>query len=312
MMTTKRYAVIFPGQGSQALGMMAEYQDTPMVQHVFEEASDTLKLDMWALMNDANRLNQTQYTQPALLTASMAIWQVLQDKLPHPPLYLAGHSLGEYSALCASGVIAFADALLLVQKRGQLMTDAALGIDTQMAALLGLGDEQVVALCQHAQANGIVNPANFNSPGQVVIAGCKLAVERVLEEVQTLGKKAVPLKVSVPSHCDLMKPAGEKLAEQLYNTPFSKPNIDVIQNLTASVSPNTNAIKEALIYQLSKPVQWAKTMEKLADKRIEFIIECGYGSVLANLCKRQDKPIAAYTTDKPSKLDKLWEQFDES
>lgn len=308
----KRFAVLFPGQGSQALGMMADYADNPQVKTTFEQASDALGVDMWAMVND-ERLFETQWTQPALLTSSIAIWRVLSDQLPQLPTYLAGHSLGEYSALCASGVIEFDDAVHLVHERGKYMTQAVIGMDTQMVAVLGLADEQVADLCQRAcQNTGMVDPANYNSPGQVVIAGTAIGVAKVIEEVQSLGNKCVPLKVSVPSHCQLMMPACERLAELLQQTTFYPPKIDVIQNLTATVANSVEEIKTKLIRQLSEPVLWSATMDKLAKAQMAFVIECGHGNVLSNLAKRQDEPLLALATDKPAKLQKIQEMFDES
>lgn len=311
--STKRFACIFPGQGSQAVGMLASFADDKTVQVAFEEASDALGMDMWALLNDETKLHETMYTQPALLTASVALYRLLQKKLPYEPNYLAGHSLGEYSALCAAGVLSLDDAVRLVHERGKLMSDAVLAMDTQMAAVLGLTDEQVGDLCRHAtETVGIVDPANFNSPGQVVIAGTALGVAKVLEDVQNLGKKSVPLKVSVPSHCALMQPAAQQLADELLMIDFCEPDIPVIQNLTASIHTDITDIKSALIGQLSQPVQWAKTMDLLADKKVQFIIECGHGNVLTNLCKRQNTPLPAFGSDKPEKIDKILEQFYES
>ncbi len=309
-LTQRRFAVVFAGQGSQAVGMMADYADEPIVQQTFKEASNALGVDLWEILSDENRLHETKYTQPVILTASIALWRLLEFKKMPTPAYLAGHSLGEYSALCASGVISLADAVRLVHERGKLMTQAVECMDTQMAAVLGLDDEQVADLCRHASSTtGVVDPANFNSPGQVVIAGTQVGVDKVIEDVQALGKKCVPLKVSVPSHCSLMKPASEKLAELLRATDFSYPKIPVIQNVNAQVATSLDDIKTALIAQLSEPVQWAKTMDKLAEKQVEFLVECSYGNVLANLAKRQAQPLPAFTVDKPAKLEKLWEQF---
>ncbi len=294
---TKRYAVIFPGQGSQALGMMSQFKTTSTVLQTFEEASDTLRLDLWEVIND-ERLHETEFTQPVILTASIALWRVLSANLPCAPSYLAGHSLGEYSALCASGVLDFATAVQLVHLRGQLMTKATTGIATQMLAILGLGDDEVQALCQ----NTAVDPANFNSPGQVVVAGEEQAVAEVATKVRALGKKALPLKVSVPSHCRLMAPASEKLAVVLENTPLHSPRIPVIQNVAAVAYDDVASIKGALIAQLSKPVQWTKTMEQLATLDLDCAIECGFGSVLANLAKRQATPLSVLTSDSTEKI----------
>ncbi len=306
-----RIAVIFPGQGSQALGMTAELSELyPQIKETFAEASQALGEDLWAICQDEDLLNQTQYTQPALLAASIAIWRVLQTKMTEMPCYFAGHSLGEYSALCASGVISFADAIQLVHKRGQLMQDAVVGIDTAMAAVLGLEDSRVVTLCEQATEHveeAIVGAANFNSPGQVVVSGNAAGVNAVIDKVQNTGKKAIALKVSVPSHCALMQPASQALAEALAKIKFDQATIPVIQNRHAHVESSAVGIKQALTEQLSEPVLWSKTMQELADKQINILIECGSGNVLSNLAKRQAHPIASYPTDKPVRLDKLIE-----
>lgn len=305
-----RIAVIFPGQGSQAVGMMTELAEQyACVRQTFEEASAALGLDLWEVVQDESRLNDTQFTQPALVAASIATWRIIKDKLPEQPLYLAGHSLGEYSALVAAEVLTLSDAVRLVHERGKLMTQAVAGLDTMMAAILGLEDKQVANLCEQAESMGIVNAANYNSPGQVVIAGVKLGVEAVLTEVENLGKKAVPLKVSVPSHCALMQPASDALAALLNETQFAKPKIGVIQNRHAKVADDTMSIKTALIEQLSQPVLWTQTMQFMADKQIDVLIECGHGNVLSNLAKRQATPIVAYPTDKQARLDKLFEEL---
>ncbi|WP_029103913.1 ACP S-malonyltransferase [Moraxella caprae] len=315
-MTTKRVAVIFPGQGSQTIGMMDELAEHfSVVKTTFDEASGALGVDLWEITHDESRLNKTEFTQPALLTASVAIWQIVKDKLSAQgitPLCLAGHSLGEYSALVASGVLSLTDAVKLVHERGKLMTGAVAGIDTQMVAVLGLDDEQVASLCEDATENaGIVGPANFNNPGQVVIAGTQVGVSHVLSAVESLGKKAVPLKVSVPSHCELMNPASDALAKLLDTTEFATAQIPVIQNRHAQVHKHVSDIKTALTEQLSMPVLWSQTMQKLADKQIDVVIECGPGNVLSNLAKRQETPIVALPTDKLARLEKL-EQLHES
>ncbi|WFF38325.1 ACP S-malonyltransferase [Moraxella nasibovis] len=306
----KRVAVVFPGQGSQAVGMMNELAEHfAVVKETFDEASAALGFDLWEVTQDEERLHQTKYTQPALVASSIAIWRIIFDKLKSQdlePVCLAGHSLGEYSALVASGVLSLSDAVVLVHERGKYMTDAVAAVDTQMAAVLGLEDEQVASLCEDATTNaGIVNAANFNSPGQVVVAGTELGVAHVLSAVENLGKKAVPLKVSVPSHCALMNPATDKLAARLNDTSFNAPQIPVIQNRHAVSYDAIDDIKTALIEQLSMPVQWAKTMQKLADKHIDLIIECGPGNVLSNLAKRQAEPISALPSYKLARLEKL-------
>lgn len=306
-----RMAVIFPGQGSQVVGMTSELADIyPEIRETFSEASDALGEDLWAICQDEEKLNQTQYTQPALLTASMAIWRILQQKITTAPCYLAGHSLGEYSALCAAEVISFADAVTLVHKRGQLMQEAVVGVDTAMAAVLGLEDHRVENLCEQATEHvddAIVGAANFNSPGQVVISGNAAGVNAVIDKVQNTGKKSIPLKVSVPSHCALMAPASDALAEILAGIKFDQATIPVIQNRHARVETSAAGIKQALTEQLSQPVLWSQTMQELADKQINVLIECGSGNVLSNLAKRQAQPITSYPTDKPARLDKLME-----
>ncbi|MBO1516527.1 ACP S-malonyltransferase [Psychrobacter celer] len=306
-----RMAVIFPGQGSQVVGMTSELADLyPEIRETFTEASDALGEDLWAICQDEEKLNQTQYTQPALLTASMAIWRILQQKITTAPCYLAGHSLGEYSALCAAEVISLADAVTLVHKRGQLMQEAVVGVDTAMAAVLGLEDHRVENLCEQATEHvddAIVGAANFNSPGQVVISGNAAGVNAVIDKVQNTGKKSIPLKVSVPSHCALMAPASDALAEILAGIKFDQATIPVIQNRHARVETSAAGIKQALTEQLSQPVLWSQTMQELADKQINVLIECGSGNVLSNLAKRQAQPITSYPTDKPARLDKLME-----
>ncbi|WP_114800249.1 ACP S-malonyltransferase [Moraxella canis] len=308
--SVKRLAVVFPGQGSQTVGMMNELSGAyDVVRKTFDEASDALGFDLWAVTQDEDRLNKTEYTQPALLTSSIAIWRIIQPMLSNrslEPMYLAGHSLGEYSALVAAGVLSLADAVKLVHERGKLMTEAVQGMDTQMAAVLGLDDEQVESLCEEVSGSaGTVNAANFNSPGQVVVAGTTVGVAGVLSAVEALGKKAVPLKVSVPSHCALMNPASDALAALLNQTEFGEADIPVIQNRHAKIHKETVDIKSALIEQLSMPVQWSKTMQKLAERDIDLIIECGPGNVLSNLAKRQKTPITAMATDKLARLEKL-------
>lgn len=310
--TLLRYAVIFPGQGSQSVGMLADWAaDYPQIQQTFERASQALGFDLWAICQGTHptlSLDDTAYTQPALLAASLAIWQVLKDELNIAPAYVAGHSLGEYSALCVAGVLTLEDAVRLVHHRGRYMQQAVQGVSTKMAALLGLEDEQVSIICEQVRehhADAIVSPANFNAVGQVVIAGNSLGVDKVLEQVATLGKKAVPLNVSVPSHCELMQPACDKLAQELGKVTFHPATIPVIQNRHARVEADTHAIKQALIEQLNMPVLWSLTEQRLADKHIQLQIECGSGNVLTNLAKRQTVKIASVATDKVNKLDEV-------
>ncbi|MGO1249980.1 ACP S-malonyltransferase [Psychrobacter sp.] len=306
-----RIAVVFPGQGSQVVGMTSELAETyPEIRDTFTEASTALGEDLWAICQDEEKLGQTQYTQPALLTASIAVWRILKQKISTKPCYLAGHSLGEYTALCAADVISLADAVTLVHKRGQLMQDAVVGVDTAMAAVLGLEDQRVENLCEQAAEHvddAVVGAANFNSPGQVVISGNAAGVTAVVDKVKNTGKKSIPLKVSVPSHCALMEPASSALAGILAKITFDQATIPVIQNRHARVESSAAGIKQALTEQLSEPVLWSKTMQELADKQINVLIECGSGNVLSNLAKRQAQPITSYPTDKPARIEKLME-----
>ncbi|MUG31364.1 ACP S-malonyltransferase [Psychrobacter sanguinis] len=309
----RRIAVVFPGQGSQTVGMLNELSEAyPIVKETFAEASEALGFDLWAVCQDEAELGKTENTQPALLTASIAVWRILQQNSQIEPLFLAGHSLGEYSALCAAGSISFADAVKLVHARGHFMQQAVVGVDTKMAAVLGLDNSQVISICEQVESNNddtIVSAANFNSPGQIVVAGNSEGVDILSQHIQCMGKRIVPLKVSVPSHCALMQPATEALAEKLAECKFELPSIPVIQNKNAMEEKTIAGIKKALTEQLSHPVLWTQTMQKLADKHINLIIECGAGTVLSNLAKRQDTPIATYPTDKPERLAKLFDKL---
>lgn len=316
----KRIAVLFPGQGSQSVGMLCELNEQyPQVATTFAEASDALGEDLWAICQDEHKLNQTEYTQPALLTASMAIWRILQDALhwhpavddksTHHPVFLAGHSLGEYSALCAGGAISLADAVQLVHQRGKLMVDAVQNVSSKMLAVLGLDDQQVISLCEQAESqydDAVVSVANFNSPSQVVVAGNTVGVDAVQSLVASMGKRAVPLKVSVPSHCALMTPASDDLAKALNaRRTLTLPHIEVIQNRHAKIEHTLPELKTALIEQLHHPVLWTQTMQSLADKHVTMLVECGAGTVLSNLAKRQTTPITCLPTDKPDRLTKV-------
>lgn len=311
-----KYAVIFPGQGSQSVGMLHDWAaQYPTVKATFDEASAALGFDLWAICQGASggaSLDDTAYTQPALLTASMAIWRVLRDELDLQPAYVAGHSLGEYSALCAAGVLSLADAVKLVHQRGQYMSAAMQSQTGKMAAILGLPDEDVQQICDavvaaHTQA--VVSPANFNAPGQVVIAGNVAGVDLASEKIVALGKKSMPLKVSVPSHCQLMTPATDKLAAELENVTFNPPSFPVIQNRHARVETDVTAIKQALIEQLNMPVLWSTIENTLADAQISLQIECGSGSVLTGLAKRQAQKINTLATDTVTKLDNIKQQL---
>ncbi|EKO3921036.1 ACP S-malonyltransferase [bacterium 19MO03SA05] len=292
-----KFAIVFPGQGSQAIGMLAELgEQYDVVKQTFSQASEVLGYDLWALVQQgpAEDLNQTHRTQPAILAASVAIWRVWQSlNLPQPEV-LAGHSLGEYSALVCSGVIDFQQAISLVELRGRLMQEAVPAGTGAMYAIIGLDDEAIANACQQAAQGQIVSPVNFNSPGQVVIAGQKEAVERAGVLCKEAGaKRALPLPVSVPSHCALMKPAAEKLAIALAGLQFNSPSIPVINNVDVLAETDPAKIKDALVRQLYNPVRWTEAVQSMSDQGIEKLIEVGPGKVLTGLTKRVVKTLDA-------------------
>ena len=281
-------AFVFPGQGSQQLGMLSDLAEKyDIIKATFDEASQVLGYDLWDLVqNDAESLNQTDKTQPALLTSSVALWRLWEQQGGDQPAYVAGHSLGEYSALVCAGVIEFADAVELVKLRGEYMQQAVPAGAGAMAAIIGLSDEQVVAACE-AVSEGVVSAVNFNSPGQVVIAGETAAVEVAMANAKEAGaKRALPLPVSVPSHCKLMVPAGEKLAERLNAIEFKEPAIKLVQNVTAQAVSDAAQIKSNLVSQLSEPVLWTQSIALLNELGVEKTVECGPGKVLTGLNKR--------------------------
>lgn len=290
-----KLAFVFPGQGSQSIGMLADLAaEHAVVRHVFDEASAALNVDLWALAQQGPEedLNRTENTQPVLLAASVAVFRAWLAAGGKTPDYLAGHSLGEYSALVAAGVISLADGVRLVAERGRLMQAAVPQGEGAMAAILGLEDEAVRQCCAEASSAGVVEAVNFNAPGQVVIAGSTVAVQAAIEKLKAAGaKRAMPLPVSVPSHCALMKPAAEKLTASLNAVAFSVPVIPVVQNVAAQIEQNETAMREALIAQLYSPVQWVKSVEALAGLGVTRALECGPGKVLCGLNKRIVKEI---------------------
>ncbi len=306
-----KIGMLFTGQGSQKVGMLAEiYQDFIQVRECFSEASEAIGFDLWQMTQGDPRLNQTEFTQPVILTCSVALWRLWQALGGLPPSLLAGHSLGEYSALVAAEVLSLKDAVRLVHARGQLMQAAVpVGVGA-MAAIIGLEDAVVIDGCaQVSTALGqVVQAANFNAVGQVVIAGTQPAVQQAMTAFKALGGKALALPVSVPSHCRLMQPAAEQLAELLQNTTFNLPVIPVVQNARAEIASDVTAIRQALIDQLCQPVRWTQTMQVLADAGIDQLVECGPGNVLVGLAKRMPQGFTAYPLDTRSRLEDALEQ----
>lgn len=297
----QKYAFLFPGQGSQSIGMMAGFGQAKIIRDTFTEASDILKTDFWAMATEPNEaINQTTNTQPIMLIAGVATWRAWQGVSDHLPTLLAGHSLGEYSALVAAGSIDFAQALPLVRYRAEVMQSAVPEGVGAMAAILGLDDDVVRKLCITAEEDEVLEAVNLNSPGQVVIAGNKAAVERGMLLAKDLGaKRALPLPVSVPSHCALMKPAALQLAEYLKAVSIKTPNIAVLHNADAASYSDATQIKDALTRQLYSPVRWVETIQKIANMLITQTAECGPGKVLAGLTKRivAELPCTALTAE---------------
>ncbi|MBU2640600.1 MAG: ACP S-malonyltransferase [Gammaproteobacteria bacterium] len=291
-----KLAFVFPGQGSQSVGMMQGWGERAEVRATFAEASDALGQDLWALVTDgpADLLNQTINTQPAMLAADIAAWRVWRAAGGAMPALMAGHSLGEYAALVAAGALGFADAIRLVRFRAEAMQAAVPEGVGAMAAILGLDDDAVRAVCAGAAAGEVVEAVNLNSPGQVVIAGNKAAVERAMVLAKEKGaKRALPLPVSVPSHSSLMLPAAEILLAHLQNVAIASPIIPVLHNTDVLSHAGADAIRIALAKQLHTPVRWVETVQTLKTAGIERVIECGPGKVLAGLNKRIDDSLPA-------------------
>ncbi|MFT5426918.1 MAG: [acyl-carrier-protein] S-malonyltransferase [Gammaproteobacteria bacterium] len=301
-------AFVFPGQGSQSLGMMAELASSyPTVESTFAEASDVLGYDLWQLVQDGPEaeLNKTTMTQPALLASSVATWRVWNEISQIKAVMMAGHSLGEYSALVCSDAISFTDAIQLVADRGAYMQDAVPEGTGSMAAVLGLEDKQIEEVCEQAAQGQIVSAANYNSAGQVVIAGHKEAVERAVELAKAAGaKRTVILPVSVPSHCALMQEAADQFAQRLDTIKFNQSNVPVLQNVDATSRENVEDIKLALQQQLCQPVRWVKTIQEMVKQNVDTVIECGPGKVLSGLIKRIDRSLNILPIFDPASLDK--------
>ncbi len=284
-----KFAFVFPGQGSQSVGMMAAYGDVPVARAAFAEASESLGMDLWSMVKDgpAETLNQTVNTQPVMLAAGVAAYRLWQAQGGAAPMLMAGHSLGEYTALVCAGAIAFADAVKLVRLRAEAMQSAVPEGVGAMAAVLGLDDDAVRAVCAEAAQGEVLEAVNFNSPGQVVIAGGKAAVDRGCALAKEKGaKRALPLPVSVPSHCALMKPAAEKLLAALNTIEVKAPAVPVLHNADVACHADPVAIRDALARQLYSPVRWVETVRAMAAQGVELVAECGPGKVLAGLNKR--------------------------
>ena len=296
-------AFVFPGQGSQSLSMLAEHgAQRPQILDTFAEASDALGYDLWALTQQGpeEQLNQTDKTQPAILTASVALWRAWLAETSARPAFVAGHSLGEYSALVAAGSLSLAAAVKLVEHRGQLMQQAVPAGQGGMAAILGLEDADVLAACAEAAQGEVVSAVNFNAPGQVVIAGGAAAVERAIEACKARGaKRAMPLPVSVPSHCALMRPAAERFADAVAAIDWQTPQIALVQNVSAAVVTDLDTLKRDLLAQLYSPVRWVESIVCLSTQGVTELVECGPGKVLSGLNKRCVKGINTYNLDTP-------------
>ncbi|MGR3807339.1 [acyl-carrier-protein] S-malonyltransferase [Pasteurella testudinis DSM 23072] len=303
----KKFAMVFPGQGSQAIGMLAELAaQFPIVEETFKQASDALGYDLWDLVQngEADQLNQTWRTQPALLTASVAIYRVWQQQYPQlTPEVMAGHSLGEFSALVCAGVLDFEEAVKLVELRGRLMQKAVPAGSGAMYAIIGLENQAIIDACAQAAQGKVVSAVNFNSPGQVVIAGNKDAVERAAVLCKEAGaKRALPLAVSVPSHCALMKPAADQLAVTLESVTFKEPTIAVINNVDVKQEKSAAEIRNALVRQLYSPVRWTESVEKMATAGVQVLFEIGPNKVLTGLTKRINKELDAHAVNDNASL----------
>ncbi len=300
-----KFSFVFPGQGSQSVGMLNAFADHPVVQATLDEASSALGQDLGRLIAEgpAEELNLTANTQPVMLTAAVAIYRVWLDAGGPAPALVAGHSLGEYSALVAAGVIPFAQAVPLVRFRAQAMQEAVPVGEGGMAAILGLSDDDVRAACAEASASGVVEAVNFNAPAQVVIAGHKGAVEKACEIAKAKGaKRALPLPVSAPFHSSLLKPASDRLKERMEGLAFASPSIPLVNNVDVAIVDDPQAIKDALVRQAAAPVRWVECVQKMAAEGVTHVIECGPGKVLAGLIKRIDGSLVAAAVYDPASL----------
>ena len=307
-MSNASLAFIFPGQGSQKVAMLSELAaQYPIVIETFTEASSVLGYDLWQLCQSGSQeeLNRTECTQPLLLSSSVAMWRVWNELSETQPSLLTGHSLGEWSALVCAGIVDFKDAIRLVQLRGRYMQEAVPAGEGAMSAIIGLEDDAINKACLTAQQSEVVAAVNFNSPGQVVIAGSTGAVERAGELCKEAGaKRVLPLPVSAPFHTSLMRPAADRLAAEIARTTFNKPEISVIHNVTVASEDDPDAIKQLMIKQIFTPVPWVACTEALSEAGIDQAVECGPGKVLTGLCKRINKSLQCFAIDTPEGLSK--------
>lgn len=305
-------AIVFPGQGSQAAGMQAALaEEYPEIRDTYREASDQLGFDLWELVQEgpAEGVNETVVTQPAMLTAGVAAWRAWRRAGGDTPAWMAGHSLGEYTALTCAGALPFADAVRLVSRRAELMQAAVPAGEGAMAAVLGLDDDVVVSVCRGAAEGEVVSAVNFNSPGQVVIAGHRPAVERACEQAKAVGaKRTMMLSVSVPAHSDLMRPAAAEFATALAGIDFAPPSIPVVNNVDVEVYDSPARIREGLERQLYSPVRWTATIRYLVERGAGFIVEAGPGKVLTGLVRRIDRSVPAACLDSPAALEEALAQ----
>ena len=302
------YALVFPGQGAQSVGMLDALAEAyPVVRETFAEASSAIDLDLWRLASEgpAELLDATEQTQPVLLTASIAALRALESEGALTPAAVAGHSLGEYAALVAAGTLSLSDAVRLVRRRGLLMAEAVPAGQGAMAAILGLDDEAIAEACAEAAGEEVVSPANFNAPGQIVIAGHSAAVERAIEGCKARGaKRAMALRVSGPFHSTLMAPAAEAFRADLEAISFQPATVPVYQNVTAAPTTDPTALRDQLLVQLSAPVQWTRSVQAMGAAGLTAMVECGPGAVLATMVRRIDKAIACHATGTPEALGK--------
>lgn len=305
-MQKKNLGFIFPGQGSQKIGMLAELsEEYPVIKETFSEASAVLKYDLWGMVQNGQQedINLTERTQPILLTASVALWRVWHEKGGAKPALMAGHSLGEWSALVCTGSVAFTDAVKLVQLRGAFMQEAVAPGEGAMAAIIGLDDDIIRDICDASAQGGVVSAVNYNSPGQVVIAGDAPAVGRAVDALKAAGaKRALPLPVSAPFHTSLMRPAADKLAQHIRDTAFSAPQIPIVHNVHARTESDPEVIKKLMIEQIYSPVLWVDCIKTMVSGGIDTVVECGPGKVVSGLAKRIDKTLKGLATEDSASL----------